>query len=146
MFSTQNYLTGSYGSTSGPMAIAILVLSLAATIVLFVMVMPENKRSTLPKFFQVTHDIFNFKSLLLEKILKFLYTFATISTLIRGIILFFTFESYYGRTTWHGLEGLATFVIGPIIIRLVYELFMLLVLLVKNVIQINNKLKDQNKD
>ena len=37
-------------------------------------------------------------------------------------------------------------VVGPIVLRLIYELLMMVVLLVKNVIGINNKLKNQNGD
>ena len=35
-------------------------------------------------------------------------------------------------------------ILGPIMIRLVYELLMMAVLLLKNVISINNKLRSQN--
>ena len=35
-------------------------------------------------------------------------------------------------------------ILGPILIRLVYELLMMAILLLKNVISINNKLRNQN--
>ena len=35
-------------------------------------------------------------------------------------------------------------IISPIVLRLIYELLMMMVILVKNVIMINKKLKDQN--
>ena len=40
-----------------------------------------------------------------------------------------------------GARGLLMMILGPIIIRLAYEFIMMFILLVKNVIQINNKLK-----
>lgn len=35
-------------------------------------------------------------------------------------------------------------ILGPIFVRITYELFMLALIAVKNIIQINNKLKNQN--
>ena len=37
-------------------------------------------------------------------------------------------------------------IVGPIVIRLMYELLMMAVLLLKNVISINNKLRNQNEN
>ena len=48
----------------------------------------------------------------------------------------------YGRSL--ALEGLGVMILGPIVIRIIYESIILIILLVKNVIQINNKLKNQN--
>ena len=42
--------------------------------------------------------------------------------------------------------GLALAVIGPIVLRLIYEGILMFILLVKNVIEINNKMKDKNED
>ena len=54
--------------------------------------------------------------------------------------------SYYSgyRYEWVGYYGLIMMILGPIAIRIVYEFIMMAILLVKNVIQINNKLKNQN--
>ncbi len=43
-----------------------------------------------------------------------------------------------------GWNGLLLMILGPIVIRLVYELVMMGVLMLKHVIMINKKLKDQN--
>ena len=53
------------------------ILAIAATILTFIFILPEKKRPSLNKFFQVVADIFNFKALFIEKILKFLYILAT---------------------------------------------------------------------
>ena len=46
---------------------------------------------------------------------------------------------------WAGGYGLLLIVFGPIIVRIIYEALVMFVLLVKNTIQINNKLKSQEE-
>lgn len=74
--------------------------------------------------------------------LQALYIFATAFVILSGF--FMLFQTTYGH--WLGGYGLLTMILGPIVIRLVYELLMMMVLLVKNVIAINNKLKNQNNE
>ena len=111
-------------------AIAVVVLSLIATIAVYILIMPERKRPRMSGFAAALHDIFQFKSFLIEKIVKFLYVFSTIYIIFSG---FFTLFKSFGT-------GLLTMLLGPIVLRLVYEFFMLTILLVKNVIEINRKL------
>ena len=47
------------------------LVSLVCSILVWVLVMPEKKRPTLNAFFTFVSDVFNFRSLLIEKILKF---------------------------------------------------------------------------
>lgn len=123
------------------LGLAAVIISIILTILLVVLVVPEKRRAGLPKFFQVVHDICNFKGLLLEKVLKVLYIFSTINVMLTGIFTWFSGGYNFGMTF---LAGLLILVLGPIIVRLAYEFMMLFVLLVKNVIQINNKLNGKN--
>ena len=125
-----------------------LILALGATVVAFIFIVPEKKREKLNKIGKLLHDIFNFKFLIVEKILQALYILCTAFAVIYGFFMLFSFETYsYGyyieRTTvrWNGGWGLLIMIGGPIAIRLAYEGMMMMILLVKNVIQINNKLK-----
>ena len=45
-----------------------------------------------------------------------------------------------------GGKGILLMILGPIAVRLSYELVMMAVLAVKNIISINNKLRNQNGD
>lgn len=122
------------------------VLGIAATVLAFIFIVPEKKRAKLNGFGKFLHDTVNFKFLIVEKILQALYIFATATIIIMGFCCLFLVEDYYYSTKWYGLEGLLIMILGPIFIRLVYEFLMMTVLLIKNVIQINNKLKNQNGD
>lgn len=137
--------SNSYGlsvaRTSFGLGLAAVIISIILTILLVVLVVPAKRREGLPKFFQVVHDICNFKGLLLEKVLKVLYIFSTINVMLTGIFTWFSGGYNFGLTF---LTGLLILVLGPILVRLAYEFMMLFVLLVKNVIQINNKLNGKN--
>lgn len=139
------FYSNGYGSsvagTSFGLGLAAVIISIILTILLAILVVPEKRRNGLPKFFQVIHDICNFKGLLLEKVLKILYIFSTINVMLTGIFTWFSGGYNFGMTF---LTGLLILVLGPILVRLAYEFLMLFVLLVKNVIQINNKLNGRS--
>ena len=120
--------------------VAAVILAIAATVLAFIFIVPEKKREKLNAFGKFLHDTCNFKYLVVEKLLQALYIFLTAYFILQGF--FMLFPTSYG--TWLGGAGLAIMIISPIVLRLVYELLMMAVILVKNVIMINKKLKDQN--
>ncbi|MBQ9805835.1 MAG: hypothetical protein IJW49_04945 [Clostridia bacterium] len=136
-----------------------LMLAIAATVLAFIFIVPDKRRNNLPGLLRVAHDLFNFKYLIVEKIMQALYIFSTLYTILYGFFTIFTaFDSYTYRVydgfgeyhyetsyEWYGWRGLIIMILGPILLRLAYEGIMLIILLVKNVIQINNKLKNQNE-
>ena len=130
----------------GVFGIIATILAIVAVVLAFIFIVPEKKRANLNKFGQFLHDTVNFKFLIVEKILQALYIFVTAYVILIGFfMLFYVQKSYFG-TVWFGGYGLLIMLLGPIVVRLVYELIMMFVLLVKNTISINNKLKSQNGD
>lgn len=132
--------------TLGPIAALILA------IFLYIKVMPRKLDGTFDKpILQFLHDFFHFKKLYVEEVLKFIFTLATIACVVTGALLLISVEerysysyySYSGYTTKESTfwQGLVIMIGGPIALRLVYEFTMMFILLVKNVIEINNKLK-----
>lgn len=137
-----------------PVKVALIIgtiFAIIATVLIMILVTPESKRNTLNKFFQVLADIFNFKSLLIEKILKCLYILSTLFCLFTGFFMLFSGYSYdfgFYSTGFQSaaLEGLLLMILGPIIVRIVYEGMMLTIIIVKNIIQINNKMPANGKN
>lgn len=128
----------------GAFGIIATILAIAATVVAFVMIVPERKREKLGRFGKFLHDAVNFKFLIVEKILQALYIFVTAYVILCGFfMLFMAPETWTGRH-WLGGYGILLMVLGPIVVRMCYELLMMVILLVKNVISINRKLKNQN--
>lgn len=134
----------SFFSSSAPLIIILIsiLLALTITILLYIFVLPEKRRKKLNGFFRGIADIFNFKGLLIESILKFFYVLLTFYYIFSGLFSMFT-RDYFGN--FNIGRGLLTMLLSPIIIRLIFELFMMLILLVKNVIQINTKLGKMNE-
>lgn len=124
-----------------------MVVALAAAVLAFIFIVPEKKRAHLGRFGKLLHDTLNFRYLIIEKVLQALYIFATAYAIAYGFFMLFYFQrSFYGSISWRGGYGLLVMILGPVAIRIVYELLIMAVLLVKNVISINNKLTDQNEE
>ena len=129
-----------------------VILALGATVCLFIFILPDKKRDKLPGFFKVVHDILNVKTLLIEKVLKALYVFNTMLCLFVGF--FGLFSGTWSTSFWTGRTSFQSFapyallliVFGPIVCRLLHEVAIMMILLVKNTMEINQKLKSQNGD
>lgn len=135
-------------------AIIAAVLAIGAAIVMFIFVMPKKKDGKLPKILQIFHDIAHFKQFFIGYALKAMYIIATVFCLVFGFILLFGVEThtagsfysgYYTTTTSTFGTGILIMILGPIAVRLTYELAIMFITLVQNVADINNKLKNQNE-
>ena len=122
-----------------------VVLAIAATVLAFIFIVPEKRREKLNAFGKFLHDLCSFKFLVVEKILQALYIFSTAFIVLYGVLQLFNVQRDYwtGASRWMGGPGLLCIIVGPIAVRLSYELMMMAVLLVKNVISINRKLADE---
>ena len=122
-----------------------LVLAVVATVLAFIFLVPEKRREKLNAFGKFLHDALNFKYLIVEKVLQALYIFATAFVILYGVLQLFNVQQSYwgGGATWMGGRGLLLIILGPIAVRLSYELMMMAILLLKNVIAINRKLPDK---
>ena len=137
-------------------AIIASILSIIATIFAFVYLIPANKREGLNNFGKLIHDTLNFKTLWIEKICKFFYVLSTAFALVIGFLMLFwveeiyhyNYNSYYGyypdsyyiTKQWVGYYGLIVMILGPVLIRIIYEGLMMAILACKNIMDINNKL------
>ena len=138
-------LYGSRISTLGTLGIIAILLAIIATVLAFIFIVPAKRREKMGKFGKFLHDACNFKFLIVEKILQALYIFVTAYLILCGFfMLFMAPETWTGRH-WLGGYGILLMVLGPIAVRLCYELLMMAVLAVKNIISINSKLRNQNE-
>lgn len=134
-------MSGSAGPDPTMVVVVSVLVALVLTVLLWILVIPEKRRPKLSKFFVFLSDLFNFKSLLIEKILKFTYVLLTLFAIVFGFCMLFVVS--YGESM--ALYGVLIMILGPIALRLVYELSMMGVLLVNNVIEINKKMSVEQK-
>lgn len=125
------------------MMVIAAIAAVAATVLTIIFIVPEKYLPKLGKAGKFLHDAVNFKFLIVERILQVLYILSTCLCIFSGLFSLLGFQIHfeYQYFHWFGGQGLLTLLLGPIVVRLVYELLMMALLLVKNVIQINNKLK-----
>ena len=120
-----------------------VILGVAATVFLYCCIIPKRFDGTFKnKFFQILHDYFSFKTLYIEIVLKFIFVIATAFVVCIGFFLLFA--KSFGTSTF--LLGLLTMILGPVGLRLAYEAIMMFVMLVKNTIEINNKLSNKSEN
>ena len=132
-----------------------IVLSIIVTIVGIVFFLPPKNKEKFGKAFSRFHDFFNFKTLIVDYVLKGMYILATAMCIIGGFFTIFTVETYYTTTgnmfnssseahTSLSIANLGTglliMILGPILVRIIYELIMLAIIGVKNIIEINKKM------
>lgn len=121
-----------------------MILSIIAVVFLYVFILPDKKRSTLTKPLLVIHDFLKIKKLMIESILRFLYVYSVVESVIGGFVkIQFAFFSEDGFAF---LEGMLVMILGPILWRIVYEALLMGVMLVKNVMEINNHLQGIEKE
>ncbi len=74
-----------------------ILLAIAATIVLYIKVMPKRYDGKLGnKFLQFLHDFFNFKTFYIEALTKFVFVLLTCACIFVGFLLLFGKIEYYG--------------------------------------------------
>lgn len=115
-------------------------ITLLLTILLTIFVMPKRKDGKMNGFFQMLHNFFHFKRIYIVALLKFIYMLATIGLFCFGIAFMFTGV----KDAW--LISLVSIVAGNIVLRFTYELLLLAILLVQNVIDINTEVSNINRN
>lgn len=128
-------------STLVTLGIIAILLAIIATVLAFIFIVPAKRREKMGKFGKFLHDACNFKFLIVEKILQALYIFFTALVILVGFFMLFCSD----WSGWMGGKGILLMILGPIAVRLSYELVMMAVLAVKNIISINSKLRNQNE-
>lgn len=110
------------------------VLAVAAGIVLYYLFIKINKEKKLNAVGLWFNKILNFKILFSKNLLKILYVISAI----------FTSLISFGFIGYNFLFFLFLLIVGNIILRIIYEFLVIKILLYKNTVQINKKLKKIN--
>lgn len=131
-----DYITdSSANSVAGTLVWTIIafVIAIAAGIMIYFMFVKSEKKVNAN--LQKLKNILDFKTMLIEPILKIVYIICTV------FIVLFSF----GLISTSFISFLLTLILGPIIIRIVYELALINVMIWKNTKEINESLKKSPK-
>ena len=133
-----DYLIGETTSTANKLAgtaiwtIIAFIIAIAAGIMIYFMFVKDNK--PVSENLQKLKDLLDFKTMLIEPILKVVYIIATV------FVILFSF----GLISLNFVSFLLVLILGPIAIRIVYELMMINIMIWKNTKEINSNLNFKN--
>ena len=133
-----DYLLGETTNTVNKVAgtavwtVIAFILAIAAGIMIYFMFVKDNK--PVSENLQKLKDLLDFKTMLIEPILKIVYIIATV------FIILFSF----GLISLNFVSFLMVLILGPIAIRIVYELMMINIMIWKNTKEINDNIKAKN--
>ncbi len=111
--------------------IVALILSIVGGVLIYIFFLTPKKEDKLSPFLKWLKDFLNFDKMMIETILKVVYLISTIFVILTS----FSFIAYD-----FGLFFLCL-ILGPIFIRLVYELILIIICIWKNTTAINKKMK-----
>ena len=126
-----------------PMNVALIiggVLAVAAVIAAEILLLPKKRVAGLNRFLRGLRDFLMFKKLYLESIIRFLYILMTAVAFFCGFFLLFSVAGYGRYTRSMAPFGLMLMVLGPVLIRVLYEAVLLRIMIWRNTADINAKL------
>ena len=133
-----DYLLGETTNTVNKVAgtavwtVIAFIIAIAAGIMIYFMFVKDNK--PVSEKLQKLKDLLDFKTMLIVPILKIVYIIATV------FIILFSF----GLISLNFVSFLMVLILGPIAIRIVYELMMINIMIWKNTKEINDNIKAKN--
>ncbi|MBE5848185.1 MAG: zinc ribbon domain-containing protein [Lachnospiraceae bacterium] len=110
--------------------VAVFFLALIGTVLLYIFILPDSKYQSLHPVLRFVHEFFKVKRLWLEAIMRAFYVFGCIFYMLAG---------FYIMIRVSFLGGLFMIFLMPIILRLSFEFLMMLVLITRNLMELNNK-------
>ncbi len=122
-----------------------ILFAIVATVLACIFVWPQKRVPKMNKFMYALHNIVNFKSLMIEKLIKLLYIFSTCMVICIGFFMLFSVEETWTGNVYMGGAGILLIIIGPIVIRFSYELLMMSIVLVEGVTAIRKKICDDEQ-
>lgn len=133
-----DYMTGQTAKAAANVAgtliwtVIAIVIAIAAGIMVYFMFVKSDK--PVSKNLQKVKDLLDFKTMLIEPILKVVYIVLTIFVVLLS----------FGLISTSFIAFLMTLVFGPLIIRITYELMMINIMIWKNTKEINENMKQKN--
>lgn len=125
------YYTNPIGLNFATWPVIALVLSIIGGILVYIFFVSPKKENKLSSLLNWVKEFLSFDKMMIEVILKVVYLISTIFVILTS----FSFIAYD-----FGLFFL-NLILGPIFIRLVYELLIINISIWKNIIAINKKMK-----
>lgn len=116
----------------GVMSMIGLIVGIIAAFALFFGFMTKKNEKRFQGIFMRAYDFLHFKKFIIEGILKFFYVLCACICTFIGVFQILSLVGF--------LPGVLTMIFGNLIIRIIYELLLIVVLVCKNISGINQKM------
>lgn len=123
-----DYGYGSQFARTGGAAVVCVILAIIGGLILLFAFLPEKKESQYKDFTLQLYRILNFRKMFSMSILKLIYLISMLFITLMGIVTLFS-QSFFG--------GLLMIIFGNLVLRVVYELCLLIFSIHENLTQIN---------
>jgi len=114
-----------------------IIAAIAGGITLYVLFLSKKNEGKYTGFLGWLYDFLNFKTLMIEVLLKVLYLITACYITLNGLWILVS-QTF--------LTGFTILVVGNVIARIGYEFALMLILICKNVSEINKKLNGKSDD
>lgn len=113
-----------------------IVVAIIGGIALYFTFLSKKNEGKFTGFWGWIYEFLTFKKMVIENILKVLYL----------ILAIFVTLSSFALISANFLSFLLCLVVGNLIVRICYELFLVVLVICRNTTEINKKMKDQNNN
>lgn len=124
-----------YNTDSAAVGLAFIV-ALVVSIIIYFTFLSKRNEGRFTGFTGWLYEVLSFGKLIIEALLKICYMFITIFISIISIV----------HMKYSFIEGLLLLIVLNLLIRVGYECLLMIVMICKNIKEINSKLKGQNND
>ena len=119
-------------------------VALFLTVLIALFIMPVGKEGKQKGLAKKLHNLFHFKKIYFADVMKFVYILLNFVLVFGGIAV----AVMYFSTDWLNalIVGIGAAVLGPIALRVIFEFILALILLVQNMIEMNDQLREMKRD
>lgn len=132
-----------FGSNILFLALSILIAFITGLLMFFSFLAKKNE-GAFDGFLGWVYDFLNFKKLLSESLLKISYLFGAIFISISSFFNFLFGKG--GNIIERFFLFLLTFLVGNVILRLIYEFALVIIIICRNTTDISKKISDKNNE
>ena len=136
MYNSYYSLPSSSSSDVSVWGIVSLVIAIIGGIVLYCTFLRKSNENKFVGFKAWMYDFLTFKKMIIENILKILYL----------ILAIFITLSSFALISRSFLEFLVYLLVGNLVVRILYELFLVILIICRNTSEINKKMSMKNDD
>jgi hypothetical protein len=116
------------------------IIAVLGGIMLSIIFLPKKNERSASRFYTALYNFFNFKKMLAETLFKILYMITSCWITLFALLLLIFGEGVNLR--YRFISFMLIFIVGNILLRLVYEFLLVILVICRNIVEINKKMSN----